>query len=134
MPMATLSIAISTKIFRSMLFKTSNGRKQACNHTEDQSMGIAQSGLTKEGSQETTSDEEHDGYCGRQGGMEITLSTLQAGCSRVSAHERDIGSQEKKSVSIHIAGDQGKEDGRNAHCTRVSYKVASLPAPNHRQR
>jgi hypothetical protein len=60
---------------QAMPFKTSNGRKQARNHTEHQAMGITQSRLTEEVSQETTSDEAQNGYCGRQGGMEIVLST-----------------------------------------------------------
>src|SRR5208337_67221 len=99
-------------ISRSMPFKTSNARQQAGNHTEDKAMGIAQFGLSNEVSQETAGHEEHDGYCGRQGGFEIALSALQSGESRVSAHEGDIGFHKKKSVTVQIAGDQGKEDGR----------------------
>jgi hypothetical protein len=43
--------------------------------------------------------------------MEIVLSTPEAGSRRISAHERYIGSQDKKSIAVQIAGDQGKEDG-----------------------
>jgi hypothetical protein len=57
-------------------FKTSNGRKQDCDHTEDQSMGITQSRLTKEVSQETTGDKGQDGYCRGQRGLKIALSAL----------------------------------------------------------
>src|SRR6202035_4263608 len=92
-----------------MQFKNSNGCKQARNHKKNRAVGVTRSGLTKEGSQKSTGDERQDGYCGGQGSMEIPLSTLQAGCSRVSAHERHGSSQERKSISIHIASDQGEE-------------------------
>src|ERR1700722_19213848 len=61
---------------RAMLFKSSNGCKQACNHKKSQAVGVTQSGLTKEGSKKTTSDEKQDSYCSGQGSMEIPLSTL----------------------------------------------------------
>jgi hypothetical protein len=67
--------------------------------------------LTDEVSQETTSNEGQDGYSGRQDGMKTGLSSPEAGNSRIPAHERDVNSQEKKSISIQIASDQGKEDG-----------------------
>ncbi len=60
-----------------MLFKNSNGCKQACNHKKCHPVGVAQSGLTKESSKKTTSDEKQDGYGGGQGSMEIPLSTLR---------------------------------------------------------
>jgi hypothetical protein len=53
--------------------ETSNGRKQARNHPGDEAMRITQSRLTKEVSQEATSDEGQDGYCGWKCGMEIVL-------------------------------------------------------------
>ena len=59
-----------------MLFKNSNGCKQASNHKKNQAVGVTQSGLTKESSKKSTSDEEQDGYGGGQGSMEIRLSTL----------------------------------------------------------
>src|ERR1700758_5126427 len=59
-----------------MLFKNSNRCQQECNHKKHQAVGVTQSGLTKEGSQKSTSDEKQDGYCGGQGSMEIRLSTL----------------------------------------------------------
>src|SRR6266851_5104530 len=95
-----------------MQFKTGTGCKQGCNQSENHAMGITQPGLGQEVSQETTSDEEHDGYSGRQSGWEIALSALESRESRVSAHERDISSEEKKSITIEIAGDQCKEDGQ----------------------
>src|SRR5271169_5953732 len=69
---------------QTMQFKTGNGRKQACNHKEDQAVGITQFGLTKEVPKETTRDEKQNGYSGGQGGIEILLSTPEAGSSRVS--------------------------------------------------
>ena len=72
---------------RTVPLKSSNGRKQACNHAEDQAMGITRSRLTEQVSQEATSDEGQDGRCGRQGSLKIVLSTPEAGNSRVSAHE-----------------------------------------------
>src|SRR5579864_160440 len=83
-------------VSRSVPFKTSNGREQDCNRTEYQTMGITRLGLTEEVSEETAGDEGQDGYRGRQGGTEIVLSAPQAGHRRVSAHERDINSQEEK--------------------------------------
>src|ERR1700690_2029647 len=59
-----------------VLFKNSNGCKQACNHKKNQAVGVTQSGLAKEGSKKSTSDEKHDGYCGGQGSRKIPLSTL----------------------------------------------------------
>src|ERR1700739_2973596 len=42
---------------RAMLFKNSNGCKQGCNHEKSHAVGVTQSGLTKEGSKKSTSDE-----------------------------------------------------------------------------
>src|SRR6202020_3509399 len=59
-----------------MLFKNSNGCKQACNHKKNQAVGVTQSGLTKEGSKKTTSDDKQNSYWSGQGSMEIPLSIL----------------------------------------------------------
>src|ERR1700733_14240937 len=64
------------EIPKAMLFKNSNGCKQACNHQKNQAVGVMQSGLTKEGSKKSTSDEKQDSCCGGQSSMEIPLSTL----------------------------------------------------------
>jgi hypothetical protein len=60
---------------RAMPFKTSDGRKHACDYAEDQAMGIAQSRLTEQVTPETASNEGQDRYSARQGGMKIVLST-----------------------------------------------------------
>jgi hypothetical protein len=47
-----------TAIPQAMQMYASHGRKHAGNHAEHQTMGMTQSRLTKEGSQETAGDEE----------------------------------------------------------------------------
>jgi hypothetical protein len=77
---------------------------------------MAQFGLNQCVSQETASDEKHDSDSRWNGSVESTLANLKAGTCRVPAHERHIGLQEKKSVSIQITRHDGNQDRHGPLC------------------
>src|SRR5438874_8953420 len=79
-------------------------------------MGMAPFGLSQHVSQETARGEEHNRDSRRNGCLENALANLKAGTCRVPAHERNIGLQEKKSVSIQITRHHGKQGRRRPLC------------------
>src|SRR6266700_8249905 len=79
-------------------------------------MGMAQFGLSQHVSQETASGEEHNRDGRWNGCVEIALPNLKAATCRVPAHKRDIGLQEKKSVSIQITRHCTKQDRQRPLC------------------
>src|SRR6478672_649596 len=79
-------------------------------------MGMAPFGLRQHVSQDTASEEEQDSESRWNGCEESALANLKAGTSRVSAHEGDIGLQEKESVSIQITRHHGKQGRRGPLC------------------
>src|SRR6266404_2742097 len=79
-------------------------------------MGMTKFGLSQHVSQETASGEEHNRDSRWNGCLENALANLKAGTCRVPAHKRNIGLQEKESVSIQITRHHGKQGRRRPLC------------------
>src|SRR6266496_4756069 len=93
-------------------------------------MGMTKFGLSQHVSQETANDEEQDGDSRRNGCVESALANLKAGACRVPAHERHIGLQEKKSVSIQITRHGGDQDRHGPLCPCLTPMSDRRPSKN----
>src|SRR3954471_9679332 len=82
-------------------------------------MGMTKFGLSQHVSQETASGEEHNRDSRWNGCLENALANLKARTCRVPAHKRNIGLQEKESVSIQITRHHGKQGRRRPLCLRL---------------
>src|SRR6266403_127181 len=93
-------------------------------------MGMTKFGLSQHVSQETANDEEQDGDSRRNGCVESALADLKAGACRVPAHERHIGLQEKKSVSVQITRHGGDQDRHGPLCPSLAPVSRRRPSKN----
>src|SRR5258705_6806978 len=93
-------------------------------------MGMTKFGLSQNVSQETASDEEQDGDSRWNGCVVSALANLKARTCRVPAHERHIGLQEKKSVSIQITRHGGNQDRHGPLCPSLAPVSRRRPCKN----